>query len=473
MHLQKSAVLQKKSLDHNIISTHRILAMSNRNQAELDVIVWGATGFTGGLACAYLSQDACKFFSFALRQDPSMQHVKWGVAGRNRSKMQAVLDDCGAPKNTPILVVEADDEKAIEEMVSKSRVIISCAGPFVRYSDKVVEACAKSGCHYVDICGEPVWVRSCVDRFQDRAQAAGACIVNFCGYDSIPSDLGCYFAVQALRNKLGDPDASVRSVKCYQIMFTGGGAGFSGGSLQTGLVSKSNPKLQLTTGVNPDSPFLLGGEPACGMRDIDMFQTEASFSHDIGCWVAPFPMERINAVATRRSAANLSFGPNFNYQEVVVAPSQKAATKAAKRTTNPIPPEKIKEMIDQGRLPKPGEGPPSKHRANSVFLTLLVAEADNDENARVCVAVRGGESGYEETAKMVVESALALALQPADCPGYTAAGFQSTAMCMGPVLIQRLNNAGIQFYVVEDPQTEVMRFWQGCKEKMSASKARL
>jgi short subunit dehydrogenase-like uncharacterized protein len=113
------------------------------NQTELDVIVWGATGFTGRLACAYLSQDASKFFSFALRQDPSLKYVKWGVAGRNRLKMQAAVDDCGAPKNTPILVVDAEDEKAIEEMVSKSRVIISCAGPFVRFSDKVVEACAK------------------------------------------------------------------------------------------------------------------------------------------------------------------------------------------------------------------------------------------------------------------------------------------------------------------------------------------
>jgi len=456
------------------------LPMISRSRAvELDILVWGASGFTGRLACAYLSRDASKFFSFDLAKSSSSspsKRVKWGVAGRDRLKLEAILRDCGAPKDTPIIVVgDANDEASIKKMVGRTRVVVSCAGPFVKYSDKVVEACANSGCHYVDICGESVWVRSCVDRFQDRAQRTGACIVNFCGYDSIPSDLGCFFAVQTLRNKLRDPDAPVRSVKCYQVMFSGGGNGFSGGTLQTGMVDiQTNPKLKLTTGVDPDSPFLLGGEPVGGARPIDSFQTRATFSDPLGCWEAPFPMERINAVATRRSAAHLSYGPNFNYQEVEVSPSQKAAEKAALRVTDPVPPEKIAAMIDQGRLPKSGQGPPPKHRSKSAFLSILIAEADSEENETVCVAVRGGEAGYEETAKMVVESALALTLQPSECPGYkSGGGFQSTAMCMGNVLIQRLNTAGIQFYIVDDPQKELQEFWLACKQQSGASQSRL
>jgi len=451
---------------------------SRERTAELDILVWGASGFTGQLACAYLSRDASKFFSFNLSEfsSSSTKRVRWGVAGRNRVKLEKILRDCGAPKNTPIIVVDdANDESSIIKMVGKTRVIASCAGPFVKYSDKVVEACASSGCHYVDICGESVWVRSCVDRFQDRARRSGACIVNFCGYDSIPSDLGCFFAVQTLQNKLRDPDAPIRSVKCHQVMFSGGGNGFSGGTLQTGLVDiQMNPKLKLTTGVDPDSPFLLGGEPVGGVRPMDLFQTEANFSDRLSCWEAPFPMERINAVATRRSAAHLSYGPNFNYQEVGISPSQKAAQKAALQATNPVPPEKIAAMIDQGRLPKSGQGPPPDHRSKSIFLSLLFAEADSKEKETVCVAVRGGEAGYEETAKMVVESALALVLQPSECPGYmSGGGFQSTAMCMGNVLIQRLNTAGIQFYIVDNPQIELNNFWLACKQKSEASKARL
>ena len=437
-------------------------------RAPLDVVVWGATGFTGRLACAYLARDASKFFSFQLGEAGPGRKVRWGVAGRNADKVRRVLQECRAPDDTEVFVVEASDEAAIRKMVESTKVVCSLAGPFVKYSDKVVEMCAQTGTHYVDICGEPVWVRSCKDRHDDRARATGACIVNFCGYDSIPSDLGCLYAVRALRNKVGDASAHVRAVRMYQVMYTDGQQGFSGGSLQTGLVDKGNPKLKLTAGVDPDSPFLLGGETPEGIRDIDQFQTAAKYSEELGFWTAPFGMEHINAVAVRRSAGALGYGRLFNYQEVVVAPSEKDAKKMARRAVDPVPPEVIRKMIEAGRLPKPGEGPLPKHRRRMAFLSLLSAEAE--DGTKAYVAVRGGEAGYEETAKMVVESALALAMQPADCPGTSTGGFLSTAQCMGSVLIDRLRAAGIDFYHVDEMQNELFNFWQMCQQRQDSSR---
>ena len=265
---------------------------------DLDIVLWGATGFTGELAVAYLKGDASKIFSFECKEAAAPADLRWAVCGRNRSKLEAL--DAGVE----IIVCDADDRAGIESFVKRARVVVGLAGPFVKYSDLVVAACAQYGTHWVDIAGEITWIRSLIDRFSDRARANGAFIVNQCGYDSIPSDLGALFAVHALRSKATDPDSPIRSIINYQI----GLGGMSGGSLQTGLSPRTHP-LRLADGVDPEDPFLLGGEPAGGIRDEDHPTPEICFNEGLGRWVAPFMLEALNVRAVRRSNMLLGYGP--------------------------------------------------------------------------------------------------------------------------------------------------------------------
>ena len=405
---------------------------------DLDIVIWGATGFTGGLSVAYLMGDGSKISSFACDQPAAPPDLRWAVCGRNRSKLEAL----GTGKE--VIVCDADDRAGIEAFVKRTRVVMGMAGPFPKYSDLVVEACAKFGTHWVDISGDVPWSRSLIDRFDYRARANGACIVNQCGYDSIPSDLGTLFAVNALRSKAADPHAPIRSVISYQTGLGGRG----GGSLHSAVNSMSNP-VTLSDGVDLEDPFLLGGEPRGGVRDEDRPMLDIYRDDALGAWVAPFMMQWINARIVRRSNMMLGYGPEFNYREVSACASEERAQREHKMATDTTPPEVILRLIDEGRLPKPGEGPPLDERAKRRFQSTLIAV--NEAGEDVAVTVRGGDAAYEETAKMCTESALALIYEGADCPCVEAGGgFFTPASGLGTTLINRLQRAGIRFDVLSD-----------------------
>jgi short subunit dehydrogenase-like uncharacterized protein len=434
-------------------------------QRDLDLVVWGATGFTGRLATAYLAGASAPFKSFTLDPHRSGTHnLRWALAGRDLAKLTALAREMNVPSSVELIVADASDGVAIEAFVRRTKVIVALAGPFVRYSDLVIGACAAFGTHYVDITGEVGWVRAAMDRFGDRARASGSCIVNFCGYDSIPSDLGTFVAVNALRRKLGyaggggedgfaHPPA-IRDVVAYQAI--NGMGGFSGGSLATGM---SSHLVELSQGVDPAQPFLLGGERAGGVRAEDEEPTSAAFSETVAAWTCPFGMERINSRVVRRSAMLLDYGAAFGYREVALAPSEAHAAKAAKRHVSPIPPSKLKMMIKAGRLPKPGEGPSPSMRERCRFATLVVARAESGETASVLVS--GGEAGYEETAKMACEAALAMACFPEECPGVVVygGGFLTPSAAIGEILVARLRDAGIAFDIVDEPK-RALKAWR-------------
>ena len=415
------------------------------HQRDLDIVVWGATGFTGRLATAYLLGDPAPFHSFKLLGPAAPSDLRWAVAGRNREKLSAL----GAPR---ILVCEADDAAAIDAMVRRTRVVVGFAGPFQKYSDRVVAACTRLGTHWVDICGEVAWHRSLADRFGDRARASGALVVNHCGFDSIPSDLGALFAVNALRSRAGDARLHVRRVVAYQQ----GLGGMSGGTLATGMLGASEP-VRLSSGVDAKDDFLLGGEPAGGARPEDGPETTAYFDDALQCWLGPFAMADINLKVVRRSNALLGYGPQLNVRELQVCANEKKARKAARLAANPAPPAVIQRMVDAGRLPKPGEGPSPTMRARSRFQAVVVAEAEAGVHD-VCIVISGGECGYEETAKMAIESGLALVYEGATCPGIVAGGgFFTPAAGLGTTLIHRLRRAGIGFRVLPGPARPAAR----------------
>ena len=405
---------------------------------DLDTVIWGATGFTGALAVAYLKGDQSRFGSIQCDAPAAPPDLRWAVCGRNRSRLQAL--DAGVE----IIVCDAEDRRAIESFVKRTHVVVGLAGPFYRYSDRVVAACAAHGTHWCDISGEVPWMRSLIDRFDGQARASRACIVNQCGYDSIPSDLGTLFAVNALRAGADDPTSPIRTVTCHQI----GLGGLGGGSLQTVIDYSTRPAF-LSAGVDPEDPFLVGGEPACGVREEDGPMMQAYFDAALDTWIGPFGMAAVNRRIVHRSNMLLGYGPEFGYQEVEVCYSEEAARNLVHKARNPTPPEVFIESIARGRLPGPGQGPPLKERAGRRFLSTLIAA--NEAGDEIAVSVTGGDASFEETARMVVEAALALVCDNAACPGVRAGGgFLTPAASMGTTLINRLNRTGLRFEVLSD-----------------------
>ena len=405
---------------------------------DLDMVLWGATGFTGALAVAYLKGDQSKFGSIQCDAPAASPGLRWAVCGRNRSRLEAL--DAGVE----IIVCEADDRRAIESFVRRAHVVVGLAGPFFRYSDRVVEACARNGTHWCDISGEIPWMRALIDRFGDEARARGACIVNQCGYDSIPSDLGALFAINALRAGAGEPESPIRTVVCHQM----GLGGLGGGSLRTVIDYATRPAF-LPADVDPADPFLVGGEPACGVREEDGPLAQAYFDAALDTWIGPFGMAAVNRRIVHRSNMLLGYGPEFGYQEVEVCRSESAARKLVRKAGNPTPVEVLTDSINQGKLPRPGQGPPLAERAGRRFLSILIAA--NEAGDEMAVSVSGGDASFEETARMVVEAALALVCDRAACPGvHAGGGLLTPAAAMGTTLIDRLHRAGILFTVLSD-----------------------
>lgn len=412
---------------------------------ELDIVVWGATGFTGELAVCSLTGKQSVFHSCTLPNAGKLREgVRFGLAGRNKEKLEKLKQSTGCPDTVPIFIAEASDRDAIKAFVSRTKVVVSCGGPFQKYSDVLVGVCAETGTHYVDITGELAWVRSVSDRFDDLAKSSGAVICNMCGFDSIPFDLLALYGVNRLREK-ARRRCGVRRAQAYLAMK---GFGFSGGSLATGMLQNKEP-LQLTKGVDLNHPFLLGGMVKGGVvRDED----HDDYLHVVGespggFFTTPSVMQPVNSRIVRKSAAALDYGDAFSYTEVTIAPTKKAAEKGLFNAKNPAGPEVIEKLVKAGRLPKPGQGPTPEQRAQSKFSVIMRCEAE--DGTTIDVACSGGEAGYEETARMVVEAGIQLACNTHLCPGVTTGGVLTPACALGENMVRAMHDIGIRFDIVD------------------------
>jgi short subunit dehydrogenase-like uncharacterized protein len=409
-------------------------------EKTIDVLLWGATGFTGKMVTTYFAQNpaAIERTFFSMKPGPVPESLVFAIAGRNKEKLEAVKAEAGCKSDVKVFVADAADAEAVDAIVKQARVLVALAGPMVLYGSAIVSACARFNTHYVDITGEVAWVRDMIEKHGETAKATKTSIVPMCGFDSIPSDLGTLFVAK----QLGFPSTKqLRRVTCLQTM---SGGGMSGGSMASGIEMERNPVI-LQSGKSADDVFLLGGEPAGGSRPEDEFPSQAKYVEKLGLWAGPFGMAQINSRVVRRSDSMLEYGAEFSYSEYMEAPSEKFAQRLVKAANGP-PATKRQQMVDAGRLPKPGQGPEPEQRKDGLFRTMLLGEAD-DGTTVVC-SVSGGEAGYEETAKMVSEAALALALEYDACPASTiGGGFLTPATAMGDVLIARLDNAGIKFAV--------------------------
>ena len=382
---------------------------------EYDFVVYGATGFTGKLVVEYL-----------VHKYSNNSQIKWALAGRNLEKLESVAASKNVPEGTGLLEVDSNNIASIEEMISKTKCVLTTVGPYQLYGNDIVSACAKSGIDYVDLCGEPGWMHEKINELTETARETGSRIVFSCGFDSIPFDLGVLFLQNEVTRRYGKPSVNVRGrVKEMNGEFSGGTAASLGATM---AALKEKPEL-FTVLANP---FSLSNGFAGPDQPAD---NKPIFDDKLDTWVAPFFMAPINTKNVHRSNAlmNHMYGKDFCYNEMwVMGPGDdgKAAADFIS-SSNPL-----------SNAPKPGEGPSRESRENGNYDILFCGDI-NDESVHVSV-VGDMDPGYGSTSKMIAESAICLVKECEDLNG----GIYTPAPSMGTKLIKRLqDNAGLTFKI--------------------------
>lgn len=400
---------------------------SNR---EFDVIVHGATGFTGGLVAQHM-----------LKQYGAGKDVRWALSGRNMAKLEAVRASLGAPDLT-LIAADAADPASLQALVERSAVIISTVGPYQLHGEPLVASCAAAGTDYVDLCGEPAWMADMIARHDEAAKASGARIVFSCGFDSIPFDLGVVFIEAEAQRRFGAPLTRVRGrVRAMK-------GGFSGGTVASGietqLAAKRDPSILRTLA----DPFAL----TPGFRGPPQPPGDkAVYDDTVGAWATVFIMAGINTKNVHRTNFLLghAFGRDFLYDEMQLTGAGQNGEKRAKSAEkmsgvmNAVLGNPILRAIARNFLPKPGQGPSLEQRESGFFDVVFVG--DTADGKRLRASVKGDrDPGYGGTSKMISESALCLARDVGR--DRTPGGVWTPGAAMGEALIARLQaNAGLTF----------------------------
>lgn len=384
---------------------------------EFDLIVYGATGFTGRLVAEYLVQHY---------GDGS---VSWAMAGRSLTKLEAVRDEIGAPASTPLIAANADDPSALRAMTARARVVISTVGPYQLYGSDLVAACVETGTGYVDLCGEPNWMHDMIAAHDAAAKASGACIVFSCGFDSIPFDLGVWAVQQAAKARFGEPAPRVKG-RVRKIQGGPSGGTFASGKATAAAAAKNPAVFKVLLDPFALTPGFEGPSQPKGMIP--------EYDEAVGGWVAPFMMAVINTKNIHRTnfLAHHPYGRDFRYDEMMVAPGLGELGKAAAEAIARMNP------MNSDKGPAPGEGPSKDERENGFYEIDFIAEMPSGE--RLTATVTGDrDPGYGSTSKMIAEAALCL-LRDVDGAG----GIWTPGALMPEPLKARLEaNAGLTFSI--------------------------
>lgn len=404
-----------------------------------DLILFGATGFTGRLVAEYLLGTGTG--------------IKWALGGRSAGKLEevkrALAAEHPAAAALPVVVADSLDEAAMARVAADCKVVCTTVGPYARYGEPLVAACARAGTHYCDLTGEPQFVRRMIDRYEAAAKESGARIVHCCGYDSIPSDLGSMMVAEAMVAQ----GAVVKEVRAF--------AGESKGTFSGGTVAsminileevRKDPSLRKVLG----HPYGLNPEGQRKGPDRSD-QSGIRFDDALGMWTAPFVMASINTRVVRRSHAlrGFPYGQDFRYSECMSTGKGMQGWLRAAAITGGLGGFMAAMAVGPARkllaarvLPKPGEGPSKEARESGYFAFRHLAFGERPDGTQVKLLgmVRGNKDpGYGETAKMLGESALCLAEDEARLP--VQGGIWTPATAMGQVLLDRLRAAGMTFEV--------------------------
>jgi short subunit dehydrogenase-like uncharacterized protein len=416
--------------------------MTARADRPFDVVLFGATGYTGKLVAERFAHHA------ANGQHPSRPPLRWALAGRDRAKLEAIRAEIAAQvpsaKDVAIRVGDATDAAAMRQIASETKVICTTVGPYLKYGAEVVAACVAEGTDYCDLTGESPFIRKMIDQHHEQAQKTGAHIVHCCGFDSIPSDLGVLYLQQEMLRRHGQPANRVVSL----VTMKGGASGGTIASMleifeQAGKDKSVRRVLGNPYGLDPD-PTRRGPDGS----DQKGFGYEKS----VGAMTMPFVMAAINTRIVRRSHALLGYpyGDDFQYREVSEVPLTRKgignavstmATLAGLGIAISVP--TLRALLAK-RLPPPGSGPTAEQRDRGHYTFRIVGEVAGAPDKRMIATVADrGDPGYKATSKMLSEAALCLAFD--DLP--SGGGVLTPASCMGMALIERLRHSGMTFAV--------------------------
>ena len=406
--------------------------MTERNY---DVVIWGATGFTGRLVMEYMYE------TYGVDGD-----VRWAAGARNADKLAAVKRELlgGDAGKVPDIIADSNDEQSLRELVTATRSICTTVGPYAKYGTGLVEACAEQGTHYCDLTGEVQWMHRMIGQHHTRAEQSGARIVFTCGFDSIPSDLGVFYVQSQMRALHGTYAPRVK----YRVVKSEGGV--SGGTIDSMMnmmdEARDDPGI---LDIIAD-PYALN-PPNMPRGDDGPDQTSVEYDQDFLQWTAPFVMAGINTRVVRRSHSLLGYpwGEHFRYDEAMLtgdgprgfarASMVSGGTGLMMKATEFTPTRNL-----LGRLaPSPGEGPSRETIQKGFFeIELFAAHPEDPEKNLIAVVTGDRDPGYGATSKMLAESAVCLAKDDLDTP----AGLLTPAVAMGQSLIDRLSErAGMTF----------------------------
>jgi short subunit dehydrogenase-like uncharacterized protein len=407
--------------------------LNSQNEREFDIIVQGATGFTGALVAEYL-----------LRQYGLGQSLRWAIAGRSEAKLNKTRASLGAAaQNLEIIVADSFDKKALHGLARRSKVVITTVGPYALYGSDLVAACVDAGTHYCDLAGEVQWIRKMIEQHHEAAKISGARIVHCCGYDSVPMDIGVWFLQKAAKEKTGHYCDSISMM----VRATKGTA--SGGTLASmmNLIKESqNDRSIARILVHPYSLNPDGEREGPDRRD----QHNVRFREDAKTWTAPFVMAGVNTKVVRRShaLAGYPYGKSFRYDEsvatgkgfkgwlrgTIITVSVGAMVFFGKFQTS-------RNLMQRFVLTKPGDGPDRKMQKEGFFNLMQLGVLPDGSIVRGKIS-GDQDPGYGSTSKMLSECAVCLAKDELSAGG----GVWTPAAVMAEPLIDRLRqNAGLEF----------------------------
>ena len=388
---------------------------------KYEIIVYGATGFTGQICCKYLRDN--------------YTDLVWAMAGRNGDKLEEIKSNLNL--DCDVVVADGADIEALRSLTSQTKVVLSTAGPFARYGSLLVQACVESGTHYTDITGENHWVRGLIDKHHSEAASKGVRIIPSCGYDSIPSDLGAFFTISQFNKPVSRVD-----------VYHEAQGGASGGTTETIFTMDGLSKEMR-------DPFVLNPQETVSeeqrQKSKDGFVVEQV--DGIEGWSGIGMMAVANTRVVRRSAALMeqnqkSYGNNFTFGEHGLFSTKRMARLASYGSILAflVIGTPLKYLVRPFLL-KPGQGPSQETQDKGWFRATFVAHSEDNER-KICSMYGSGDPGYKSTAKMVCESAIALARSD-DLPGGSEyGGVLTSAVGLGNVLIDRLKAAEIEFKLI-------------------------
>ena len=398
---------------------------------EFDIIIWGATGFTGRLVAEYIFKNY------------SSGKLNWAIAGRDKKKLINVRDKI-ADENIPLIIADSFDEVSLTKMTQRTKVICSTVGPYSKYGSLLVKSCIKTNTHYCDLAGEAQWIRKIVDTYHQEAKNKKIRIVNSCGFDSIPSDIGVYFIYKNL------PDVNIKLDKISMRVsgFKGSLSGGTYASMNNIITEASKDRLigKILTnpyGLNPE-----GQRSGPDKRDLN----KVKYDEDSKSWIAPFMMAGINTKIVRRSNAlsNYSYGKNFTYDESIMTGDGFRGRIRAIISVLPLiflsaKPGSLLKRIFNFFTPKPGQGPNKNERENGYYSMRFYIRYN--DKSRALVKVTGDrDPGYGSTSKMLAESAICLSKDSLK----DTYGVITPSIAMGDQILDRLQaKAGLTFKFIE------------------------